>query len=73
MRSEFFLTGGVWSWWVFGDGQGEGGGVDLEVEPVGRLDRVAVELHRLGTVTADLHLGGPQGVHPGTGLAAVGE
>jgi hypothetical protein len=31
---------------VFGDGQGEGGGVDLEMEPVSRVDRVAVELHR---------------------------
>jgi hypothetical protein len=31
---------------VFGDGQGEGGGVDLEMEPVSPVDRVAVELHR---------------------------
>ena len=58
MRSEFFLIGGVWSWWVFGDGQGEGGGVDLEVEPVGRLDRVAVDCtgwarsQRISTLTA---------------------
>jgi hypothetical protein len=42
---------------VFGDGQGEGGGVDLKVESVGRLDGVAVALDRLGAVAADLHLG----------------
>jgi hypothetical protein len=58
---------------VFGDGQGEGGGVDLEVEPVGRLDGVAVELYRLGAVAADLHRVGPEGVHPGAGLAAAGQ
>jgi hypothetical protein len=56
---------------VFGDGQGEGGGVDLKVEPVGGIDRVAVELHRLGAVTTDLHLGGPEGVHIGAGLVAA--
>jgi hypothetical protein len=32
---------------VFRDGQGEGGGIDLEVEPVGRIDRVVVQAGRL--------------------------
>lgn len=35
---------------MFRDGQGEGGRVDLDGEPVGRIDRVAVELHRLGAI-----------------------
>jgi hypothetical protein len=56
---------------VFGDGQGERGGVDLQSEPVGRLDGVAVELHRLGAVATELHRVGPEGVHPGAGLAAA--
>jgi hypothetical protein len=56
---------------VFGDGQGEGGGVDLQSEPVGRLDGVAVELDRLGVVATDLHRVGPEGVHPGAGLVAA--
>jgi hypothetical protein len=34
---------------MFRYGQGEGGRVDLDGEPVGRIDRVAVELHRLGS------------------------
>jgi hypothetical protein len=56
---------------VFGDGQGEGGGVDLQSEPVGWLDRVAVELDRLGVVAADLHRVGLEGVHVGAGPAAA--
>jgi hypothetical protein len=54
-----------------GDGQGEGEGVDLEGEPVGWIDDVAVELDRLGAVTADLHPVSPEGVHVGAGLVAA--
>jgi hypothetical protein len=56
---------------VFGDRQGQRGRVDLKVEPVGRLDGVAVELYRLSAVATDLHRVGPEGVHVRAGLAAA--
>jgi hypothetical protein len=70
-QSGSCLTGGGLVLVVLGDGQGEGGRVDLQSEPVGRLDGVAVELHRLGAVTTDLHLASPEGIHIGARLAAA--